>query len=83
MTGPVTTAGWVFSEYHDAGGWPGRGFAQGSWPPIPDVRNGWIIWPAIVWVLATAGYAWFVSGTEPASESEIKRATQRQAGQRR
>jgi hypothetical protein len=47
------------------------------------VRDGWIIWPAIVWVLATAGYGWFVSGTKPVSESKIKREMERQAGQRR
>jgi hypothetical protein len=78
----IVTAGWAFSEYHNAGGWPAHGFSQSSWPPVPDVRNGWIIWPATVWVLATAGYGWFVFGHKPVSESEIKREMQRQAGRR-
>jgi hypothetical protein len=47
------------------------------------VRDDWNIWPAMVWMLATAGYAWFVYGHQPVSESEIKREMQRQAGQRR
>jgi hypothetical protein len=34
-------------------------------------------------VLAMAGYAWFVHGNKPVSESEIKREMRRQAGQRR
>ena len=46
------------------------------------VERLWIIWPAIVWVLATAGYTWFVFGNKPASESDQAR-DQRQAGQRR
>jgi hypothetical protein len=74
---------WAFSEYHDVGGWPVHRFSQSSWPHIPDVWNDWIIWPAIVWVLATAGYAWFVFGRKSVSESEIKREMERQAGQRR
>jgi len=36
----------------------------------------------MVWALAMAGYAWFVFGNKPVSESEIKREMQRQAGQR-
>ena len=79
----VVSAGWAFSKYHNAGGWPAHGFTQSSWPPVPNVRNGWIIWPAMVWVLVMAGYAWFVSGAEPVSDSEIKRAMGRPAGQRR
>ncbi len=79
----IVTVGWAFSQYHTAGGWPTHGFTQSSWPPVPNVWNGWIIWPAMVWVLATAGYAWFVYGNKPVSESEIEREMQRQAGQRR
>jgi hypothetical protein len=79
----LMTVGWAVSQYHSAGGWPTHGFTQSSWPPVPNVWNGWIIWPAMVWVLATAGYAWFVFGNKPVSESEIKREIQRQAGQRR
>ena len=51
----IVTVSWAFSEYHNAGGWPTRGFSQSSWPRIANVWNDWIIWPAIVWVLATAG----------------------------
>ena len=79
----VVTVSWAFSDYHNAVGWPTYGFTQSSWPPIPNVWNGWIIWPAMVWVLATAGYAWFVFGIKPVPESEIKREMERQAGQRR
>ena len=79
----VVTVSWAVSQYHTAGGWQTHGFTQSSWPPVPNVWNEWIIWPAMVWVLATAGYAWFVFGNKPVSESEIKREMQRQAGQRR
>jgi hypothetical protein len=79
----LLTVIWAVTQYHTAGGWPTHGFTQSSWPPVPNVWNGWIIWPAMVWVLATAGYAWFVFGNKPVSESEIKREIERQAGQRR
>jgi len=78
----IVTVSWAVSQYHDAGGWPTHGFTQSSWPPVPNVWNGWIIWPAMVWALATAGYAWFVFGNKPVSESEIKREMQRQGDQR-
>jgi len=76
----IVTVSWAFSEYHNAGGWPTSGFSDSS--SIPNVWNYWIIWPAMVWVLATAGYAWFVYGNKPVSESEIKREIERQAGPR-
>jgi hypothetical protein len=79
----IVTVGWAFSEYHNAGGWPAHGFTQSSWAPVPDVWNGWIIWPATVWVLATAGCAWFAFGHKTVSESEIKREMEHEAGQRR
>jgi len=79
----VVTVIWAVTQYHTAGGWPTHGFTQSSWPVIPNVWNGWIIWPAIVWLLAMAGYAWFVFGNKPVSESEIKREMEHQAGQRR
>lgn len=77
----IVTGSWAFSDYHNAGGWPAHGFSQSS--GIPNVWNGWIIWLAIVWVLATAGYAWFVFGRKPVSESVIEREMERQAVQRR
>ena len=64
----LMTVGWAFSQYHSAGGWPTHGFTQSSWPSTPNVWDGWIIWPAMVWVLATAGYAWLVFGHKPVSE---------------
>jgi hypothetical protein len=79
----LLTVIWAVSQYHTAGGWPTHGFTQSSWPPVPNVWNGWIIWPAMVWVLATGGYAWFVFGNKPVSENEIKREMERQADQRR
>jgi hypothetical protein len=74
----LLTVAWAFSQYHNAGGWPAHGFSQSS--GIPNLWNDWIIWPAIVWVLTTAGYAWFVFGHKPVQEQEIKREMQRQAG---
>jgi 2TM domain len=72
---------WAFSEYHNAGGWPAKGFSQSS--GIHDVWNYWIIYPAIAWVLLTAGDAWRTFGRKPISESEIKREIDRQASLRR
>jgi hypothetical protein len=68
------------AEYHNAGGWPTRGFSQSS--GIHDVWNYWIIYPAIAWVLLTAGDAWWTFGRKPVSEAEIKHEMDRQAGQR-
>ena len=71
---------WAINEYHNAGGWPTSGFSQSS--SIPNEWNIWIIYPAIAWVLGTAGYAWWVFGHRPVSEAEIKREIERQAGPR-
>ena len=76
----LMTVGWAVSQYHNAGGWPTSGFSQSS--GIPNVWNYWIIYPAIAWVLLTAGNAWWVYGHKPVSEAEIKREIERQAGQR-
>ena len=72
---------WAFAEYHNAGGWPTNGFSQSS--GIKNVWNYWIIYPAVVWVVLTAGDAWWVFGRRPISEREIKREIDRQAGVRR
>ena len=71
---------WALSEYHNAGGWPTHGFSQSS--GIHDVWNFWIIYPAIAWVLITAGDAWRTFGRKPISESEIQREVDRQASLR-
>jgi hypothetical protein len=76
----VVTVIWAFSEYHNAGGWPTSGFSQSS--GIPNVWNYWIIYPAIVWILLTAGDALYVYGRKPITEAEIKREIDRQADQR-
>ena len=76
----VLTAIWALSEYHNAGGWPTSGFSQSS--GIPNMWNYWIIYPAIVWVLATATDAWWVFRHKPISEDQIQREMNRQAGQR-
>jgi hypothetical protein len=47
------------------------------------VWNDWTIWPAIVWVLATAGYAWFVYGHKRVSERDVKREIEHHDGQQR
>jgi len=76
----VLAAIWAIAEYNNAGGWPTSGFSQSS--GIPNVWNYWIIYPAIVWVLATAADAWWVFRHKPISEDQIKREMERQAGQR-
>jgi H+/Cl- antiporter ClcA len=70
---------WAFAEYHNAGGWPTKGFSQSS--GISHVWNYWIIYPAIAWVLLTAGDALRVFWRKPITESEIKREIDRQAGE--
>lgn len=70
---------WALAEYHNAGGWPTKGFSQSS--GSPDVWNWWIIYPAIAWVLLIAGGAWSVFRRKPISEAEIKHEMERQAGQ--
>jgi hypothetical protein len=72
---------WALSEYHNAGGWPTRGFSQSS--GIHDVWNFWIVYPIGGLGLILVARAWFVYGNEPISESEIKREIERQAGARR
>jgi hypothetical protein len=71
---------WAFTEYRNAGGWPTHGFSQSS--GIHDVWNFWIIYPAIAWVLITAGDAWRTYGRKPIPESEIQREVDRQASLR-
>jgi hypothetical protein len=75
----VLAAIWAIAEYNNAGGWPTSGFSQSS--GIPNVWNYWIIYPAIVWVLATAAGAWWVFGHKPISEDQIQHEMERQAGQ--
>jgi 2TM domain len=72
---------WAISEYHNAGGWPTRGFSQSS--GIHDVWNFWIIYPLGAWLLLLAAHGWFVYGNRPISEGEIKREIERQSDQRR
>ena len=69
---------WAVTEYHNSGGWPTQGFSDSS--SIPNVWNDWIIYPAIVWVVATAADALLVLRSKPISETEIKREILRQAG---
>lgn len=71
---------WAFAEYHNAGGWPTKGFSQSS--GIPNVWNYWIIYPAVVWVVLVSADAFLVFRSRPISEAEIKREIERQAGQR-
>jgi hypothetical protein len=71
---------WAMTEYHNAGGWPTRGFSDSS--SIPNVWNDWIIYPAIAWVLFLTADALLVFRNKPISETEIKREIERQAGPR-
>jgi H+/Cl- antiporter ClcA len=72
---------WAFAEYHNAGGWPTKGFSQSS--GISHVWNYWIIYPAIVWVVLTAADAVRVFWRRPITETEIKREIDRQAGEQK
>ena len=69
---------WAMTEYHNAGGWPTKGFSQSS--SIPNTWNYWIIYPAIAWVLFLAADALHVFRNKPISETEIKHEIERQAG---
>jgi hypothetical protein len=46
------------------------------------VWNYWIIYPAIAWILLTAGDAMYDYGRKPITEADIKREIDRQADQR-
>jgi len=69
---------WAMTEYHNAGGWPTKGFSQST--SIPNTWNYWIIYPAIAWVLFLAADAVHVFRNKPISETEIKHEIERQAG---
>lgn len=73
----LLTAIWAISEYHNAGGWPTRGFSQSS--GIHDVWNIWIIYPAIAWVFLEIAGGLGVYLRRPVSESQIKREMEHQA----
>jgi hypothetical protein len=51
---------WATTEYHNADGWPTRGFSQRS--GTHGVWNIWIIYPFLAYALITAGHRWFVYG---------------------
>jgi len=72
----ILVAIWATSEYHNAGGWPTKGFSQSS--GIHDVWNFWIIYPILGWVLILGARAWSVYGRKPISESDIQREIDRQ-----
>ncbi len=76
----VVTLVWAFSEYHNAGGWPTRGFGQSS--GTPHVWNYWIVYPLGAVVVFLGARAWFVYGNKPISESQIRREMERQSKQR-
>ena len=67
---------WAITEYHNAGGWPTRGFSQSS--GIHDVWNIWIIYPAIAWLFLSAAFGLNVYLRRPVSESKIRREIERQ-----
>jgi hypothetical protein len=72
---------WATTEYHNAGGWPARGFSQRS--GTHGVWNIWIIYPFLALALITAGHGWLVYGLKPIPESEIKRKIDCQADDHR
>ncbi len=69
---------WALAEYHNAGGWPVRGFSQSS--GIHEVWNLWIIYPLGAWLLLLAAGGWNVYLHRPVSGQEIQREIRRQAG---
>jgi hypothetical protein len=71
---------WAATEYHNAGGWPSRGFSQSS--GIHDEWNYWIVYPLGAWILILAARAWYVYGRKPISETEIEREIERMSGRR-
>jgi uncharacterized membrane protein YcjF (UPF0283 family) len=77
----VLAAIWAITEYHNAGGWPTRGFSQSS--GIHDVWNIWIIYPAIAWAFLTTAFGLDVYLRRPVTESQIKREMERQARSKR
>jgi hypothetical protein len=66
----IIAAIWAITEYHNAGGWPTRGFARSS--GIHDMWNIWVIYPAMAWVLLTATVSPVIHPHKPISESQIK-----------
>jgi uncharacterized membrane protein YcjF (UPF0283 family) len=77
----VLAAIWAITEYHNAGGWPTRGFSQSS--GVHDVWNIWIIYPAIAWAFLTTALGLDVYLRRPVTESQIKREMERQARSKR
>ena len=71
---------WAISEYHNAGGWPTRGFSQSS--GIHDVWNIWIIYPAIAWAFLSTAFGLDVYLRRPISENKIRREMERQTRSR-
>lgn len=56
---------WALAEYHNAGGWPARGFGQSS--GISEVWNFWIVYPVGAWLVLVAANAWRVYRIKPLS----------------
>ncbi len=71
----VLAAIWAITEYHDAGGWPARGFSQSS--GVHDVWNIWIIYPAVAWLFLTSAMGLSVHLCRPVSEAQIEREIER------
>lgn len=67
---------WAASEYHNAGGWPSRGFSQSS--GVHDVWNFWIVYPVFVILLVLGARAWLVYARRPISDNDIDREIERQ-----
>ena len=56
-------------EYRGAGGWPVRGFSQGT--GIHEARN-WIVYLLGALLLIVAARGWFVFGNKPISERRAR-----------
>jgi hypothetical protein len=62
---------WVFTEYHNQGGWP-SGFTFGF--ARPDVWNLWIVYPIAVWAALVALHGWLTYLRKSPTEREVELA---------
>ena len=70
----IILAVWAIVEYHNAGGWPTKGFTRVS--GIHDMWNLWVVYPAMAWAFLTTAISMGVHPRKPVSESRIKHEMQ-------
>jgi hypothetical protein len=70
----VILAVWAIVEYHNAGGWPTKGFARSS--GIHDMWSLWVVYPAMAWAFLTTVISMGVHPRKRVSESRIRHEMQ-------